>query len=233
MSSMKWTTKTLADALGITQTAVNAQLRFGHIRGHKAANGRWIIDEADPIAAYQAHRIESRHRLPIHIGDKFGYWTVIAEPDYISRHNVWVLCRCVCGKEKMVNLVALTRGRSRSCGCHRSDNQSAAQIAGKEQGHQLMKEFHRHHLSGKYLDKSTNRNSTTGHTGVSWSKAVGKYRAYITLDRRQIHLGSFDRIEDAIAARKAAEQKYFTDRQELVDKIKRERGGTTGGISVK
>ena len=96
-----------------------------------------------------------------------------------------------------------------------------------------MKEFHRHHLSGKYLDRNTNKNSTTGHTGVSWSKSVGKYRAYITLDRRQIYLGSFDHIEDAIAARKVAEAKYFTDRQEMVDKIKRERGGTTGGISAK
>lgn len=217
------TSDELAKILGVTRTAVYVHLRLGHIKGHKDSKGRWVIDEPDPVAAYQSYREESlsRRRLPIHVGDKFGYWTVIAEPDYISRHNVWVLCRCVCGKEKMVNLVALTRGRSTSCGCHRADHYNAAQVAGKKQGHRIMQEFHRYHLAGKYLGKTTNKNSSTGHIGVSWSKAMGKYRAYIMLDRRQISLGCYDRIEDAIAARKAAEEKYFTDRQAKVDKILR------------
>lgn len=48
----------------------------------------------------------------------------------------------------------------------------------------------------------------------------GRYRAYISIDKKQIHLGFFDKLDDAKAARKAAEQRYFADRQEKADEIK-------------
>lgn len=48
-----------------------------------------------------------------------------------------------------------------------------------------------------------------------------KYRAYITVDRKQIHLGTFKKLEDAVKARKNAEKHYFSERQKKVDKIKR------------
>lgn len=50
-------------------------------------------------------------------------------------------------------------------------------------------------------------NSTTKVNGVSKRKD-GSYRAYITIDRKQIHLGVFDDINDAIQARKEADNKY-------------------------
>lgn len=37
----------------------------------------------------------------------------------------------------------------------------------------------------------------------------GKYRAYIKYQRKDIFLGNFDRIEDAIEARLIAEKEYF------------------------
>lgn len=49
-----------------------------------------------------------------------------------------------------------------------------------------------------------------------------KYRAYITVDRKQIHLGIFEKLEDAVKARRNAEEHYFSERQKRVDKIKRE-----------
>ena len=33
--------------------------------------------------------------------------------------------------------------------------------------------------------------------------------AYIAIDKKQIHLGLFDKFEDAVKARKEAEDKYF------------------------
>lgn len=42
--------------------------------------------------------------------------------------------------------------------------------------------------------------------GVSWEYANGKYRAYFDADNKRKYLGLFDHIEDAIAARKAAER---------------------------
>lgn len=50
-----------------------------------------------------------------HAGEKYGYWLVLARSD--ARR--W-LCRCVCGREKLVFMQALRCGKSTSCGCART-----------------------------------------------------------------------------------------------------------------
>lgn len=55
------------------------------------------------------------------------------------------------------------------------------------------------------------RNNTSGVVGVSWDKSEGKWMAKIMLDRRTINLGRFANIEEAQAARLAAETKYHGD----------------------
>lgn len=61
------------------------------------------------------------------------------------------------------------------------------------------------------LDNSRNtvtaKNNTTGFKGVSLQG--NKYRAYITVDRKQIHLGRFDTAEEGFAAYMAAAKEYF------------------------
>lgn len=52
-------------------------------------------------------------------------------------------------------------------------------------------------------------NNTSGITGVNFDRKRNKWRARITVDKNEIHLGEFDNIEDAIEARKKAEVKYF------------------------
>lgn len=47
----------------------------------------------------------------------------------------------------------------------------------------------------------------TGVAGVSWNKAQRKYRAFIQSNWVRHYLGIFDRLEDAAAARKEAEQR--------------------------
>lgn len=51
--------------------------------------------------------------------------------------------------------------------------------------------------------------NTSGTPGVNFVKATGRWRARITVNRKEINLGTFLLIEDAIKARKAAEKKYF------------------------
>lgn len=51
--------------------------------------------------------------------------------------------------------------------------------------------------------------STSGATGVHWSKKYGKWQAYIKVNRRVRHLGSFSEKLDAVAARKAAEREHL------------------------
>lgn len=45
--------------------------------------------------------------------------------------------------------------------------------------------------------------------GICRHKKTGRYEAYITVDYKRIYLGIYDNLEDAIAARKEAEEKYF------------------------
>ena len=51
-------------------------------------------------------------------------------------------------------------------------------------------------------------NNTSGHAGVDWRRKSKKWRARIKANGRRINLGLFVSIEDAIAARNAANIKY-------------------------
>ena len=60
-------------------------------------------------------------------------------------------------------------------------------------------------------NRKLNHNNKTGHKGVFWYdyNDYQKWRAYITLNGKQTYLGYFDNIEDAIHARKEAEEKHY------------------------
>lgn len=55
----------------------------------------------------------------------------------------------------------------------------------------------------------SSRNKTSGVTGVCWSSKDKRWVAYIGVNKTTIHLGQYINIEDAIKARKEAEEKYF------------------------
>lgn len=48
----------------------------------------------------------------------------------------------------------------------------------------------------------------SGHTGVCWNKRQSKWHSQISVNHKRIHLGFFDELDDAIAARKAANTKH-------------------------
>lgn len=52
-------------------------------------------------------------------------------------------------------------------------------------------------------------NRKSGRTGVNWSKASKKWRAFIKADNRYISLGFFSDLDEAIKAREAAEIQYY------------------------
>lgn len=60
------------------------------------------------------------------------------------------------------------------------------------------------------INKGIFKNNTSGSTGVSQTK-TGSYVAYIYHNYGRIHLGTFKKIEDAINARKQAEETYWGD----------------------
>ena len=59
------------------------------------------------------------------------------------------------------------------------------------------------------FNRSRQINNTSGTTGVSWSISNSKWHAYIKLNRKNINLGYYTDINEAIKARKEAEIKYF------------------------
>ena len=64
-----------------------------------------------------------------------------------------------------------------------------------------------------HADNSKNmgvrKNNKYGVTGVTWSNKDNKWYANITENGNNHYLGSFDVFEDAVKARKEAEEKYF------------------------
>jgi hypothetical protein len=53
--------------------------------------------------------------------------------------------------------------------------------------------------------------NTSGVKGVSWHKYHEKWRVFISVNKKQIHLGYFNNFEEAIKVRKAAEEKYYRE----------------------
>jgi len=61
------------------------------------------------------------------------------------------------------------------------------------------------------MNRKLQNNNTSGSVGVSWSKSVQKWCAYIKINQKRIHLGVFDDINEAIKVRKNAEILYFKE----------------------
>lgn len=59
------------------------------------------------------------------------------------------------------------------------------------------------------INQRIRADNKTGYRGVSLNKVSGKYYAKICVNKKQIHLGCFELINDAITAREKAEAKYF------------------------
>lgn len=68
----------------------------------------------------------------------------------------------------------------------------------------------------RWVDKSMQQfnqkirvTNTSGKTGVSFMKSKGKWRARISTETREIHLGLFESFEEAVAAREKAELEIY------------------------
>lgn len=139
------------------------------------------------------------------VGQEFGKLTVIERmPTHISpkgKHVIEWLCQCECGNYTIVTASSLRSGHTKSCGCLRKEN-----MQNRPHGNFISFE----NTSITAIRKNTlHKNSTSGHAGVSWDKNGKKWRASIKVKRIKYHLGSFKEIEDAIKARKDAEEHYW------------------------
>src|SRR5690625_1584144 len=135
-------------------------------------------------------------------GETFGDLEVIKLSNERGKDGtrLWK-CKCSCGNIIHVYGYSLLHGYYRSCGCKRDEKRDAGA---------------RKHIKADSIDgtrKSAlkaklHKGNKSGHKGVTWLKSRKKWRAHIGYKGKQIHLGHFNKKEDAIGARKKAEEKY-------------------------
>lgn len=115
-------------------------------------------------------------------------------------------CKCDCGNIVYYNSSDLKQNRS--CGCWRKSRKRIEQM--------LKTMEYIDNTSLALIRKNTlNSNNTSGFRGVSYDKARNKWKAYIKLQYKNISLGRFNTIDEAINERLKAEQIYF---KPLIDK---------------
>ena len=137
-------------------------------------------------------------------GQRFGRLTII-EPVKKERRStrgqMWK-CLCDCGKEVVVHRSELVAKKAQSCGCLSAE--LASERAAKNLGL-----FDGTNISMLRQSNRPRANNTSGVRGVSWNKRKQKWSASIGLQGKDIYLGAYSKFEDAVAARKSAEEKYF------------------------
>ncbi len=138
-------------------------------------------------------------------GKVFGKLTVLGRSDKRSPRGkrtvpMWE-CRCECGEITYKATDTLSNPDKSMCSvcAAKYGADIARESAGFVDGTQLSKIIY---------PKLTAAN-TSGFCGVSYNKKTGKYTAQITFKGKIMKLGSFSKIEGAVAARKRAEEKYF------------------------
>lgn len=149
------------------------------------------------------------------IGDRYERLTVI---DFDGKYAI---CKCECGNIKRIRKTSLTSKKcpTRSCGC--IQRQVAYNIGNKTIAENSRKQIERN------LEYNTNFqvitqdkppiNNTSGVKGVSWNKEKEAWDAYINIHGKRIRLGRYTKFEDAVKARKSAEEEYF---QPLINELK-------------
>lgn len=149
------------------------------------------------------------------IGDRYEKLTVV---DFDGKYAV---CRCECGNIKRIRKTSLTAKKcpTRSCGC--IQKQVAHNIGNKTIAENGRKQIERNMTYNTNFQVITQDkppiNNTSGVKGVSWNKEKGAWDAYINIHGKRIRLGRYTKFEDAVKARKRAEEEYF---QPLIEELK-------------
>ena len=140
----------------------------------------------------------SRKKLDL-TGQKYGHLTVLQPAENVGSRTAW-LCRCDCGRDTVVKTYHLRGGHTKSCGC------------------QVGPGGPRTALGLTYIDgtcvemlqtRTVRRNNTSGVPGVDWRSSKQCWRAMICFKGKRYYLGSYKNFEDAVKARKRAEEELF------------------------
>lgn len=130
-------------------------------------------------------------------GRRFGRLVVLEE----LRYNK-VRCKCDCGNVVVVGKTRIVGGYTQSCGCLNRERSAENLRSLTKDGGRIFK--------NRLKSDKPQSNNTSGIKGVWFDKSRGLWAAEIKIRGKRYRLGRFAKLEDAAAARKQAEEKYFT-----------------------
>ena len=180
-----------------------------------AGNRRWLCRcECGKTATVLETNLKRHHtkscgcrKSPDLTGLVFGKLTVLGRSDRRSSRGarttpVW-MCRCQCGEITYKAADTLHNHDLSMCArCAKEYGSSRARAgAGFVEGTQISRLLHTEPTAA----------STSGCRGVYYDKNSNKWRARLKFKGKLMNFGSFARFEDAVAARKEAEQTYFRE----------------------
>jgi hypothetical protein len=191
-----------------------------------------------PTESELAELEKSKSRSFVNLkGKKFGRLTVIKLVFVRNLNRFLWLCQCDCGGENTVERFKLETCHTTSCGCAGIEHNATkfkslvektvcekcgieyitnpskkntqglcAKCLHKKSSDKLCEKYKQERRE-RGLYKSHKKN-TSGAVGVHWNKRDKRWVAQIRVNNKTLSLGYFKDINDAIAARKAAEIEY-------------------------
>lgn len=133
-------------------------------------------------------------------GTQIGRLTVLSKTDKRdAKGSIYWHCRCSCGADCYYTEDSLIHGNIKSCGCYRKE------VVYASIGYQP------HRIDGTCVERllrtKARVDSNSGHVGIHIRKD-GRYRATIGFKGKRYDLGTYEKLEDALAARRRGEEMH-------------------------
>lgn len=167
------------------------------------------------IASENCRKIGGKNKIDL-TGERFSKLLVVRKISYAKQTGTLYECLCDCGNYTTASGSHLKRGQIKSCGCLVLEKNVENIIN--------LHEFNEENIykEGTSLPTLTAKKSvrnTSGAKGVWWKSQTEKWCAEIFFKGSKHFLGCFEHKEDAIKARKEAEEKYFVP---ILEKYRKE-----------
>ena len=151
---------------------------------------------------------DKRLTIKARAGERYGSLIALRPMNKMGlakeRYVIFWLCRCDCGREIVVSDKALQNGSIRSCGCIEGSVSLNVLVGNPKDS--CWKEFPQDFIVGPVYGRKTSR--------ISFADAVGiqrrgrKYIATLELDGANVELGAYTTVDDAVEARRNAQEMY-------------------------
>ena len=158
-------------------------------------------------------------------GERFGRLVVIGDSNQRTKQGqvIWK-CICDCGNYSLVSSSNLRGTKTMSCGCYAKEKAKSTNNARtKDYNLDLVRkrkktDFKENTSLSGISEKKMLSTNKSGVRGVYWDKSKKRWVAKIEFQGVSRTLGYFIDKQDAIDARKEAEEKYF---KPILDKYKK------------